>query len=144
MLNSPRGGFIHIGIDPNGKVEGVVIDRNKRDAFRSGNFKVIKYFFFSRLNIMYWNCRHWRFDTNTTRTHTFSTICIHRVYSSGRGERPADEPGPLRGQDRDGAQPGHSVQPEESDLLRPSTRRQRPAQFATSPSLDRRLARKTA
>ena len=36
MLNSNKGGILHIGLSSKGRVEGIHIDFNKRDGFRSG------------------------------------------------------------------------------------------------------------
>ena len=42
MLNSNKGGHIHIGITSSGQVEGVRVDFDARDGFRSGKKKFKK------------------------------------------------------------------------------------------------------
>jgi len=37
MLNSNKGGHIHIGISSTGQIEGLRINFDQRDGFRSGN-----------------------------------------------------------------------------------------------------------
>lgn len=44
MLNSNKGGHIHIGINSSGQIEGVRINFNERDGFRSGNTITDPYF----------------------------------------------------------------------------------------------------
>lgn len=40
MLNSNKGGTIHYGIHPTGRIDGIRVNYDARDGFRCGNFNL--------------------------------------------------------------------------------------------------------
>ena len=51
MLNSNKGGSLHIGLHSSGRVEGIRISHDERDGFRSGIREILHFsnFFFVSL-----------------------------------------------------------------------------------------------
>lgn len=54
MLNSNKGGSLHIGLHSSGRVEGIRISHDERDGFRSG---IREIFLFSNIFLSFIDCR---------------------------------------------------------------------------------------